>query len=198
MKASSEAARTSRVSAPIARPSAANASAASASAASQSGKRPQSRSTKSPSPASINSDTATEQTVARPAFSTSSAGARHEPADEARRRRSPRARARACPAASSSVMNMSETATASATANELSEVVPPSSAVASTWIGSPTTFSTSSEKARFSRASPAKRDHAVELGALRRARAAGRRAPPSGSPSERCSPSTSKSCPRNV
>ena len=50
-------------------------------------------------------------------------------------------------------MNISETATASATANELSEVVPPSSGVAFTRIGSPTTASTSSEKARFSRAS---------------------------------------------
>ena len=50
-------------------------------------------------------------------------------------------------------MNISETATASATANELSEVAPPSSAVAFTRIGSPTTASTSSENERFSRAS---------------------------------------------
>src|SRR5215207_9041450 len=71
MNASRDAARTSRVSAPIARPSAANASAPTASAANQSGKRPQSSSTNSPSPAIIKRQTATEQAAARPAFSAS-------------------------------------------------------------------------------------------------------------------------------
>ena len=49
-------------------------------------------------------------------------------------------------------MNISETAVASATANALSDVSPPSRAVALTRIGSPTTFSTSSENERLSSA----------------------------------------------
>ncbi len=47
--------------------------------------------------------------------------------------------------------------------------MPPSSERALTLIGSPTTASTSSEKERFSRASSAKLDHAVDLLALGRA-----------------------------
>ena len=50
-------------------------------------------------------------------------------------------------------MNISDTVSASATAKDVSEVVPPFSAVAFTRIGSPTTASTSSENDRFSRAS---------------------------------------------
>ena len=49
-------------------------------------------------------------------------------------------------------MNISDTAAASATANSSSDVLPPFSDVADTLIGSPTTFSTSSEKDRLSRA----------------------------------------------
>ena len=113
MNASSEAARTSRVSAPIASPSAAKASAPAASATTHSGKRPQSRSTNRPRPASINSDTATEHTAARPAFSTSSAVRDTRPRTSREKAFSSRSSA-SVPAASSSVMNISETATASA------------------------------------------------------------------------------------
>ena len=49
-------------------------------------------------------------------------------------------------------MNISETLAASATANSSSDVRPPFSDLADTLIGSPTTFSTSSENDRLSRA----------------------------------------------
>ena len=92
-------------------------------------------------------------------------------------------------------MNISETATASATANEVSDVVPPSSAVAFTRIGSPTTASTSSENERFSRASLPN--------AITRSSSA-RSGEPAGSSARACAricsarsrPSTSKYCPR--
>ena len=56
------------------------------------------------------------------------------------------------PAASSSVMNISDTLAASATAKSSSDVRPPLSDLADTLIGSPTTFRTSSENDRLSRA----------------------------------------------
>ena len=72
--------------------------------------------------------TTTEQTAARPAFSTSRPVRDTSPRTSRENAFSSRSSA-SVPAASSSVMNISETATASATAKELSDVVPPSSAV---------------------------------------------------------------------
>ena len=155
MNASREAARTSRVSAPMASPRAANPTAPAASASTQSGKRPQSRSTNRPRPTSISRQAVAEHSAARPAFSTSSAVRDTRPRTRRGNAFSSRSSA-SVPEASSSVMNISDTATASATANELSELRPPSSERALTLIGSPTTASTSSEKERFSRASSAK------------------------------------------
>ena len=196
MKAISEAARTSRASAPIARPSAAKASAATATAASQSGKRSQLRSMNSPRPASISRQTALEQTAARPAFSASRPVRDTSPRTSLAKAFSSRSPA-SIPAASSRVMNMSVTAAASATANALSDVLPPSSARASTLIGSPTTPSTSSEKARFSRASSAKEMTSSSCSRSGEPGASSLRASVRMR-SARASPRTSKSCPRKL
>ena len=170
MKASSEAARTSRVRPPIASPSAANASAPTASAASQSGKRLQSMSTNRLRPATITRQTTTEHTAASAAFSASSPVFDTRPRTSRENAFSSRSSA-SVPAASSSVMNISDTVSASATANDVSEVVPPFSAVAFTRIGSPTTASTSSENDRFSRAS---RPNAITRSSWARSVGAGR------------------------
>ena len=196
MNASSEAARTSRVSAPIARPRAAKASADAASAASQSGKRPQSSSMNSPSPPSISRQTTTEQAAASAAFSTSKPVRDTSPRTSRAKAFSSRSSA-SVPAASSTVTNISETATASATANELSEVVPPSITCERTRIGSPTTDRTSSENDRLSRASSREVDHALDLGADTRDPAAARLRASRRICSDRSRPSTSKSWPRN-
>ena len=77
-KASSEAARTSRASAPIATPSAPNASAPNASAASHSPTRLQSSGTNALTPASIAKATANAQPAASRIFSSQQSLARHE------------------------------------------------------------------------------------------------------------------------
>jgi hypothetical protein len=104
------------------------------------------------SPATITRHTSTEHTAARVAFSVRSPVFDTSPRTSRENAFSSRSSA-SVPAASSSVMNMSDTVRASATANEVSDVAPPFSAVAFTRIGSPTTASTSSENDRFSRAS---------------------------------------------
>ncbi len=93
-------------------------------------------------------------------------------------------------------MNMSDTATARATANELSELRPPFRDLAFTWSGWPTTFSTSSENERLSRASLKKpRTFSIsarsgdDAGQVRLRRG-------SGSARSARSPRTSKSWPR--
>ena len=121
MNASSDAARTSRVSAPIARPSAAKASAPRPPRRPRAGSAPSPGPRTGPSPASIRRQTASEQTAASPAFSSSRPVRDTRPRTSREKAFSSRSSA-SVPAASSSVMNMSETATASATANELSEV----------------------------------------------------------------------------
>ena len=118
MKASSEAARTSRVSAPIASPSAAKASAPTAPARrARAGSGPsRGPRTGRGRPASAGRPTS-EQTAASPAFSTSRPVRDTSPRTSRENAFSSRSSA-SVPAASSSVMNISETATASATAND--------------------------------------------------------------------------------
>ena len=155
MIARSDAARTSRASAPIATPSAPNAAAAAASARIQSGSRLHGRVTNSDSPASSTSATSPEQMPASPIFSTSRPVWDTIPRTIRRNAFSSRSSASA-PAASSRVMNMSVTVTAIAAANAPSGVFPPFTTVESTWIGVPTALSTPVASPRFWRASTAK------------------------------------------
>ena len=110
-----------------------------------------------------------EQAAASTAFSASSPERETRPRTRRGKAFSSRSIA-SMPAASSSVMNISETLAASATANESSDVRSPSSDLADTLIGSPTTFSTSSEKDRFSRARSVKSITRSTCAALRRVR----------------------------
>ena len=154
-KASSEAARTSRASAPIATPSAPKPIAPPARATSQRAKRPQSSATKIPMPQSMTRVTTKAHAAASATFSPSSP----------RRETSPRtSRPNACssrssasmPEASRTVTNMSDTVTETATAKASSGVRWPAITVRLTASGWPTAASTLSDRPRLSMAICAK------------------------------------------
>ena len=156
-KASSEAARTSRVSPPIATPMAAKPSAPPTSAASQAGTRAQSSPTNAARPTSISNVTATAHSALSTTFSASSAVREIRPRTSRPNACSSRSSA-SRPAASRTVTNISDTATATATANASSEVVLPLTIVRLIRTGVPTVARISFETSRLSAASFAKRE----------------------------------------
>ena len=192
-KASSEAARTSRASAPMATPSAPKASAPSASAGSQRAKRPHSSSTNSPIPHSSARPTTNAHAALSATFSPSSAVRDTSPRTSRPKAWSSRSRA-SSPAASRTVTNISEMVTDTAMAKALSDVRRPDRTVRRRAIGWPTESSTAPDRPRLSIATPAK-------SATRRTpRASGepggsRRSASRSRACERCRPSTSKRCP---
>ena len=122
MNASSDAARTSRASPPIATPSAANATAAKASASSHAGVRLQPRSRNATSTASITAASAHAHRPARPIFSASSPLRDTSPRTSRPNAFSSRSSA-SIPAASSSVTNISEITTATSTPKTSSDAL---------------------------------------------------------------------------
>ena len=195
MKASSDAARTSRVSAPIARPEAAKPTRPGPARAATAGSGPSRAPRTAPRPTSITRPTATEQTGREPGLLDQQPGPRHEPAHQPRegvllaleRERARRQQQRDEHQRDRHRERHRERAERAARR--------PSATVALTWIGSPTTFSTSSENERLSRASLAK-PITCSTRRARASRAAASRCAARGSRSDRSRPSTPKSCPR--
>ena len=170
MNASSDAARISRASAPIAAPERRERQrAADASATTQSGDA---------APVEVDEHRQAAQhqqrrrahgtAPASPIFSASSAAARRPARARAGRTRSPRAPGPACPAASSTVTNISETATATATANASSDVRAPLTTVCLTWTGLPIDARIGCETSRFSAREPREAGDLLERRRARR------------------------------